>query len=159
MRTTLAVALVLVFACGPARAEERGTAALGGRVTDPLGSLIVGARVRASGPSGAKTTRTDGQGVYALQGLKPGTYTVTVTKDGFSPYTRDVVVLPTDHTTPLDVQLAVAPVTETVTVKEATPALSLAPEENAGAIVIKGRDLDALPDDPDEMMEALQALA
>jgi hypothetical protein len=158
VKTTL-LPLSLFCVVGLAGADERGTAALGGRVTDPLGSLIVGAQVRASGPSGAKATRTDGQGVYALQGLRPGTHTVTVTKDGFSPYTSEGVVLTADHTTPLDVQLAVAPVTETVTVKEAAPALSLAPEENAGAIVIKGRDLDSLPDDPDEMMEALQALA
>jgi hypothetical protein len=44
-------------------------------------------------------------------------------------------------------------------VKETTPVLSLEPENNAGAIIIKGQDLDALPDDPDEMVEALQALA
>jgi len=159
VRATLIVPLLFACAGGLARADDREATALGGRVTDPLGSLIAGAQVRISGPSGAKTTRTDGQGVFALQGLPPGSYTVTVTKEGFSPFKSDPISLAAGRTTPLDVQLVVAPLAETVTVREETPALSLAPDENAGAIVIKGKDLDALPDDPDEMVEALQALA
>ena len=69
------------------------------------------------------------------------------------------MVLASRTTTHLDVQLALAPVEETVTVKAPQPALGLEPTNNAGAIVIKGEDLDALPDDPDEMADALQALA
>ena len=37
--------------------------------------------------------------------------------------------------------------------------LSTEPENNAGAVVLKGDDLDALPDDPDDLAAALQALA
>ncbi len=159
MKIALGAALCLALLAGQGRAEEQGTATLGGQVTDPLGSLVVGARVRVTGPAGAKSARTDARGAYALAGLAPGSYTVTVTKEGFSPFKSDPISLAAGRTTPLDVQLAVAPLTETVTVKEETPALSLAPDENAGAIVIKGKDLDALPDDPDEMVEALQALA
>jgi hypothetical protein len=69
------------------------------------------------------------------------------------------VNLAAGQATVLDVQLVLAPVEETVTVKSPNPPLSLEPQNDAGAIVIKGADLDALPDDPDEMAEALQALA
>ena len=37
--------------------------------------------------------------------------------------------------------------------------LSVSPDENAGAIVLSGKDLDALSDDPDELQSDLQALA
>jgi hypothetical protein len=37
--------------------------------------------------------------------------------------------------------------------------LSTEPENNAGAVVLKGEDIDALPDDPDDLAAALQALA
>jgi hypothetical protein len=150
---------VLLLSAGSAIAEEPAAATLAGRVTDQSGALVAGASVRAALGSGGKTTATDAGGAYILGGLLPGTYTVTVTKDGFSDYTAGSVRLLAGRTTILDVSLAVAPVSETVTVKESTPALSLEPENNAGAIIIKGQDLDSLPDDPDDMVEALQALA
>ncbi|HEV2834427.1 MAG TPA: TonB-dependent receptor, partial [Pyrinomonadaceae bacterium] len=37
--------------------------------------------------------------------------------------------------------------------------VSTEPENNAGAVVLKGDDIDALPDDPDDLAAALQALA
>ena len=37
--------------------------------------------------------------------------------------------------------------------------MDTAPENNANAIIIKGKDLDALSDDPDELQSELQALA
>ena len=47
-----------------------------------------------------------------------------------------------------------------VTVKgEAGPTVSVEPDNNATALVIKGDDLAALPDDPDDLSDALQALA
>src|SRR5207249_8912411 len=47
-----------------------------------------------------------------------------------------------------------------VTVKgDAGPSLSVEPDNNATALVIKGEDLAALPDDPDDLADALQALA
>src|ERR1700749_672012 len=42
---------------------------------------------------------------------------------------------------------------------EAAAALSVDPAANAGAIVIQGKDLEALSDDPDELQSDLQALA
>ncbi|RPI22805.1 MAG: carboxypeptidase regulatory-like domain-containing protein, partial [Acidobacteria bacterium] len=40
-----------------------------------------------------------------------------------------------------------------------TPALSLSQDENANSLVLKGEDLETLPDDPDDLADALQALA
>ena len=46
-----------------------------------------------------------------------------------------------------------------VQVKEDTQGVSTSPDENANSIVIKGKDLDALSDDPDELQSELTALA
>ena len=49
---------------------------------------------------------------------------------------------------------------QVITVKgEAGPTVSVEPDNNATALVIKGDDLEALPDDPDDLADALQALA
>ncbi len=140
-------------------AAPSNNGAIRGHVTDPQGSFVPGAEVSITGPSGAKSTRTDGSGGYALEGLPPGTYTVTVMKRGFEPYGNGGVEVKTADATALDIRLAVATVEETVVVNDVAPPISIDPDNNAGAIVIKGEDLDALPDDPDEMADALQALA
>jgi hypothetical protein len=59
----------------------------------------------------------------------------------------------------LDVTLKVALEEQKVTVAADNRELSTEPENNAGAVVLKGEDLDALPDDPDDLAAALQALA
>ncbi|PYQ21362.1 MAG: TonB-dependent receptor [Acidobacteria bacterium] len=153
---SVVLAVLLAVSLGPA---DEQAATLRGRVTDPLGGAIVGARVEARGPSARKSVSTSGTGDYVIVGLKPGRYTVLVTKERFTAYANDAVDLTAGQAAVLDVQLALAPVEETVTVKSPNPPLSIEPQNNAGAIVIKGDDLDALPDDPDEMAEALQALA
>ena len=48
---------------------------------------------------------------------------------------------------------------ENVTVEEEAPSVDVTPQNNASSIVIKGKDLDALSDDPDELQAELQALA
>ncbi len=58
------------------------------------------------------------------------------------------------------IQLQVAGEKQQVTVEaEAGPSISVAPDNNATALVLKGEDLQALPDDPDDLSDALQALA
>lgn len=142
-----------------ASAAPSNNGAIRGHVTDPQGSFVPGAAVSITGPSGARSTRTDGSGGYALEALPPGTYAVTVLKRGFEPYGNGGVEVKAADVTALDIQLAVATVEETVVVSDVAPAISIDPDNNAGAIVIKDEDLDALPDDPDEMADALQALA
>jgi hypothetical protein len=149
---------LLAVALSASLADDQG-ATLRGHVTDPLGGAIVGARVEARGPSGKKFSVTGPTGEYVLGGLRPGRYTVIVVRDKFTAYADDAVEVASGPATVLDVQLVLAPVEETVTVRSPNRPLSLEPQNNAGAIVIKDADLDALPDDPDEMAEALQALA
>ena len=138
---------------------QQSSATLRGQVADELGGLIVGATVTAADASGVeKTATTDEQGNYAFSALAPGLYTVHVNAPGFTAYENTSVEITAGRTEPLNITLAVAIEEQVVTVTEEAPVNTDA-ENNAGAVVLRGADLDALPDDPDELADALQALA
>ncbi|MGI9165940.1 MAG: carboxypeptidase regulatory-like domain-containing protein [Pyrinomonadaceae bacterium] len=155
---SLLVGIVLVFSvvCGFAQ-QSKG--ALRGTVKDELGASIVGASVTVIDSSGAaKTTVTNGDGLYSLGGLAPGKYVVLVTAPGFAPSDETEVDLAAGQRRALDFTLNVTIEEQKVTVAAETP-LSTDASNNANQTLITGKDLDALPDDPDELAAALQALA
>jgi hypothetical protein len=142
-----------------ASAQEAG--GLTGRVTDELGGVVVGATVTAThntATSSEQTATTNGEGVYAFTNLPPGNYTVRVESPGFAQFINDVVEIGAGRRVTLDITLAAAVEQEQVTVAGEQP-ISTDPENNAGAIVLRGEDLEALPEDPEELAAALQALA
>ncbi len=55
--------------------------------------------------------------------------------------------------------MAIEVETQKVQVSDTAPTVDVNPSNNAGAIVISGKELEALPDDPDELQSDLQALA
>ena len=59
----------------------------------------------------------------------------------------------------LDIGLEIAVEQQHVEVQEDTPTVGMSSENSAGTLVIKGKDLDALSDDPDELQSELEALA
>ena len=103
---------------------------------------------------------TNDQGMYVFNGLVPGNYTVRVTTSGFAPYENtEVQVAAGRGGQPLNITLKVTIEEQKVTIESDSRALSTDAENNAGAIVLKGSDLESLPDDPDDLAAALQALA
>ncbi len=149
------VSLIVILSAALAAAQQtRGT--LRGLITDELGAAIVGANVTLTDASGAqKKTTTNGEGVYNFAGLTPGKYTLQAGAPGFATSESKEVDITTARQT-LDLTLRVT-IEEKVTVQE-TP-VSTEATNNANQTVIAGKDLDALPDDPDELAAALQALA
>ncbi len=145
---------IILTAAIAAAQQARGT--LRGLISDELGAAIVGANVTLTDAAGAqKKTTTNGEGVYSFAGLAPGKYTLQANATGFAPSESKEVDITTARQT-LDLALRVT-IEEKVTVAE-TP-ISTEATENANQTVIGGKDLDALPDDPDELAAALQALA
>jgi hypothetical protein len=70
------------------------------------------------------------------------------------------VDIATGGTATLDLKLRVAAEKQEVTVQENVgPMVSTDPSQNAGALVLRGADLDALSDDPDDLQSDLEALA
>jgi hypothetical protein len=132
---------------------------LRGQVADEFGGLIVGATVTAADASGVERTATTGDdGHYTFSGLPPGRYTVRATAPGFGVFENTEVEVTAGQTEPLNITVPVTLEQVEVTVAP-EEIISTDPENNAGGTVLRGTDLDALPDDPDELAEALQALA
>jgi hypothetical protein len=150
--------LLLAFSVSSISAQQ-ATGALRGTVTDELGGIIVGATVTVTDASGvAKTTVTNGEGVYSVSGLAPGKYAVRVESSGFATFENAEVDVAAGRREPLNIQLKVTIAEEKVTVASETP-VSTEAQDNADQVVLRGKDLDSLPDDPDELAAALQALA
>jgi hypothetical protein len=65
---------------------------ISGTVQDQSGAVIAGARIEISGGDLAQPVvlLSDGVGTFASTELKPGTYSVRVTRDGFEPLVRSV---------------------------------------------------------------------
>ena len=151
----LLLAVALVVSSVPA---QQTTGTVKGVMTDDSGAVIPAAVVSLVGPSGEKTAQTQADGSYTFMGVAPGQYTVKVGFPGFSPFEKPVTVGATTIQVPI--QMSVKAEKQELTVKaEAGPSVSVEPDSNATALVIKGEDLAALPDDPDDLADALQALA
>ena len=147
--------LLLFFVSALATAQQsRGT--LRGAITDELGAVIVGANVVLTDATGVqKKTTTNAEGVYTYAGLAPGKYSIQANAPGFAP-SEDKQIDVTGGRQTVDLTLKVT-IEEKVTIQE-TP-VSTEATNNANQTLITGKDLDALPDDPDELAAALQALA
>ena len=157
IRSVLFVAIVAILSAGLAFAQAPGS--VGGQVVDSLGAVIGGATVTVVAASGQqKQSISNGRGEFAISGLAPGVYTVKAIAAKFALYENAEVAVVSGERNELTVLLTVAGVEETVDVSNAT-GVSNDADNNADATVIKGKDLDALPDDPDELAAALQALA
>ncbi len=137
----------------------QGVGSLRGQVVDSLGAAIVGATVIAVDPNGKeKSVVSNSQGEYTINGLAPGTYIVRTTAPNFGLYENQAVNISDGKREELIITLTVEAVTENVEVSGANQ-ISTDSDNNASATVLKEKDLEALPDDPDELEAALQALA
>ena len=137
-------------------------ATLHGVITDESGALVPSATVSISNAAGTvKTGTSASDGTYSIGGLPPGQYSVQAAAPGLVQLQPAPLTL--NSGTPsaaLNLQLRVALEKQEVTVQENTgPALNTDPSQNAGALVLRGADLDALSDDPDDLQSDLQALA
>ena len=135
------------------------TGSLTGQVVDELGQIVVGANVIAVDSTGKeKTVISNGSGNFTINGLAPGKYTVRVTAANFSLYENTEVTISAGQSEELTVALTVQGVEEQVDVSNENQ-VSTDSENNLSATVLKNEDLESLPDDPDELEAALQALA
>jgi hypothetical protein len=159
MRSRAVVLFVLLIIAAFASAQSApGT--LHGRVTDPSGAVVFQAAVTATGSDGKSVTvQTDHQGNFQFNHLAPGSYNVTAAAKGFAVDQEADVKVVAGQPQELDIALQIQVEQQHVEVQEESPTVSVSPENSASTIVLKGKDLDALSDDPDELTSELQALA
>ncbi len=134
------------------------TVSLHGQVTDPSGAVIPAATVTINGPSGlVRSTTTDSSGRYTFTDLPPGEYIVQASAPKLVLREPGKITRAAGDQT-LNLQLNVV-LEEKVTVEENASRVSTESSNNVSAVVIKGSDLDALSDNPDDLQADLRALA
>lgn len=123
----MALALVMAaLVCVPG--EALAQSAIAGRAVDNTGSVLPGVTVEASSPAlieGAKVVLTDSQGRYSIIDLRPGAYRVTFTLTGFTTLVRDGILLTAGFTAPLDVQMGIGALKESITVSGESPVVDV----------------------------------
>jgi hypothetical protein len=145
----------------PAAGQTAGTATLHGHIADPTGALIPGAKVTILTTDGKilATTTADAAGMYEFRGLKPGGYIVKSEFAGFAPFQSQIIAVAAGTGKRIDIAMAIEVEQQNVVVTDDSPTVNTEASGNANAIVLKGKDLDALSDDPDELSNELSALA
>jgi hypothetical protein len=158
--SALALVALLVSLFSQQRAFAQAFGTIRGTVTDPSSAVVPNVTVVVAGNGTTRNTKTDGMGRYTLNNVPAGTYTVRADASGFVTFTQADVNVTSGQALPLDIALQIASETQQVQVTEqSTTQLSVDASANVGAIVLKGEDLEQLPDDPDDLQADLEALA
>jgi len=108
---------------------------LSGRVKDPSGAVIPGARVRLGEVSGRfeRTVSTNSEGVFRFEGLVEGHYRLTLSNIGFTPVTRTLLLQPGEEHR-VEVSLELAALTEEMVVS--APSIAPIPENIPGSVSV-----------------------
>ena len=151
------VRLLLVALALAAMPPQAGTLKV--TVRDPSGAVIPNATVRVTGPDAPApvVVSSDAQGVATAANLPAGRYTVTVEFPGFETRTlQDVRVRTGDNRR--EAVLAIEKVAQTVSVGRDASTAASDPRSDRFSNVLTRDQIDALPDDPDEMEAALKEM-
>lgn len=132
---SLCLILLLPLWAAPAGAQF-ANADLAGVVSDPDGAPLPGATVQAvSDTTGqVRTTVSSANGAYAINGLQPGIYTVTIRLDGFQTRTVPNVQLRVGQETRLNASLRLGAIEETLTVTGEAPTVEVTSKEIGGTL-------------------------
>jgi len=134
------------------------TASITGTVGDPVGALIPQAEISLSSDKGpVQTVQSDSLGAYRFSGLAPGMYFIAAKANGFADFQKDGIRISAGQTLRFNIVLKIGVQEQQVTVSD--EGIDTSPDKNGGAIIFKGKDLDALSDDPQDLQTELQAIA
>ena len=134
------------FACFALPSAAHAQSAIGGTVKDTTGAVLPGVNVEAASPvliEKSKTVVTDAEGNYKIVDLRPGTYTITFTLEGFSTIRREGLELPSNFTATVNAELKVGALEEALTVTGSSPVVDV--QSNVKAQVLSRDVLDAVP--------------
>src|SRR5882762_5072360 len=122
----LTVVVVVSLIGASLAAGQAGTASLRGTIIDKSGAGVPEAKVRLENKSvGFEREAVTGNiGDYEFLALPPGTYAITVEKDGFRKYEQTKLQLPVNLPTTLNLTLEIGSATEVVEVSAATQSLN-----------------------------------
>jgi len=141
-------------------AQGTANGSIKGQVVDDTGAYVPASDVIITGPNKfSRTLQSDATGTFSVPGLVPGSYVIKTTRRGFAVSSTPVTVA-AGKVSSVTVALKVEASKQEVTVQgETVGTVSVEASANASQLVLKQAEIDALPDDPDDLAADLQALA
>ncbi|MFN7917124.1 MAG: TonB-dependent receptor [Vicinamibacterales bacterium] len=132
----------LVLSASSAHAQS----AISGLARDTSGAVMPGVTVEAASPvliEKVRSATTDEQGRFTIIDLRPGTYTVTFTLEGFNTYRQEGLELPANFTATINAEMRVGSLQESVTVTGAAPLVDV--QSTQRSVVVNRELLDSVP--------------
>ncbi len=139
-----AFATLLCLVALPSMAHAQST--IVGVVRDTSGAVLPGVTVEAASDALIEKTRSvvsDGEGQYRIVDLRPGTYSVTFTLEGFQTFRRDGLELPAQFTMTINAEMKVGALEETLTVTGDAPVVDV--QTAVHTQVLNREAIDAIP--------------
>src|SRR2546428_13715461 len=143
MKARFAFTLLWALSIAASSTAQTTTSILEGRVKDSSGAILTDASVAVEGATVSRTVTTDATGQYRALALPAGNYRVTASMAGFQTKVVRGVTLVLDRTVDLDITLAPAPVSESVSVTGATPLID--PTTASTRQVIDDKTIETMP--------------
>src|SRR5262245_55562984 len=153
VRLLIAIAVALTVS-SPLLFAHVDQGRIAGTVRDQSNAFAAGAavKVRNERTGEERTATTNDKGYFLVTALKPSSYTIVVSKDGFSPITYDQMPLAVGQELTLDFELKPAGVQEAVTVVGSAPVIDLSSakigvnlgEREVNNLPVNGRQMSQL---------------
>jgi hypothetical protein len=139
---------------------KEGNGSIKGQIKDELGGVIVGAEVVLTNENGQKlTVQTSEDGTYQFSNLAPGKYVLKVNAANFAQYESEKIKIFNKPHAAFDIALKVNSLETQVVTVGGESSLNSDLENNANGIVLRGEELNSLPEDPQGLSMALQGLS
>jgi hypothetical protein len=151
----------LLFPLLAAAQAQQNPGTIRGTVRDQSGAVIPRANIRLTGRASSKSGQSNDEGVFRFEGLSLGDYTIRASAPQLLlPKPVSVTITAASPVAEVNLELSVQLANQEVSVEE-RPANTVTTEaaNNASAVVIRGQDLDALADNPEDLAADLAALA
>ncbi|HKB13341.1 MAG TPA: TonB-dependent receptor [Vicinamibacterales bacterium] len=153
VRLLIAIAVAMTVDAPPLLAQvDQGRIA--GTVRDQSGAFAAGVPVKIKNERTGeeRSATTNDKGYFLVTGLKPSTYTIVASRDGFTPVTYDQMPLAVGQELTLDFELKPAGVQEAITVVGASPVIDLSSakigvnlgEREVNNLPVNGRQMSQL---------------
>lgn len=146
LQCSAAMVVIGLLLAAISASAQTGSSGIAGVVKDSSGAVLPGVTVEAASPAlieKVRTVVTDNDGQFKIVSLTPGRYSVTFSLVGFGSMKRDGIDLPANFTAPINAELQVGDLEETITVSGQSPVVDT---QNTSVRNLISKDtLDAVP--------------
>lgn len=141
------LSLTLLVSLGCLSAFGQSGTSIRGKVADPQGNVVSGATVTLTNlaTNASRSTQTTNEGVFTFEGIAVGDYRVEIEATGFKKSVVTDVHALVDKPTPVDIQLEVGAVTESVTVSAGSAELLVNREDATLGTNFVNKQITQLP--------------